>query len=67
MSTPSMVTSEPGTISAAAARNAAEDGSPGTTTSRPVELGSPVTVMTPRARRARHATSAPKWRSMRSV
>ena len=40
-----MVTSEPGTISAATRANAAELGSAGTAIARPRSSGSPVTVM----------------------
>ena len=43
--TPSIVTSEPGTISAATSGKAAEDGSAGTTTSVPRSVGCPVSAM----------------------
>ena len=63
-----MVISEPGTISAAAVRNAAELGSPGTLTVRPSSSASPATVMAREpSLRSATVTSAPKWRSMRSV
>jgi len=68
MPTPVMVTSEPGTMSAATARNAAEDGSPGTKTRVPRSSGWPVTVIA----RAPALSSAmrnvaPKARSISSV
>ena len=62
-----MVTSEPGTISAAAARNAAELGSPGTFTSRPASSPSPLIEMARTPWRLVAVSWAPKWLSMRSV
>ena len=66
--TPSIVTSDPGTISAATSGKAAEDGSPGTTIGAAVELGLALDRDPPTAAALGLArTVAPKWRSMRSV
>ena len=59
----------PGRMAAATTAKAADEGSPGTTRSRPLSSGQPTTVMRlpPPSARRHAATSAPKWRSMRSV
>ena len=66
--TPSRTTSEPGTISAATSGNAAEDGSDGTAIGAPVRVGWPRrAILRPCRPSGSTLTSAPKWRSMRSV
>ena len=62
--TPSIRSREPGTSSAAASGNAAEDTSPGTSTSAPRSSGWPVKWMIRPSPTVSTATSAPKWRSM---
>ena len=66
--TPSIMMSEPSAISAATIGKAAEEGSPGTTTGEGRSSGWPVRVMRrPASPCGSTITSAPKWRSMRSV
>ena len=66
--TPRTVTREPGTIRAATSAKAAEDGSPGTSTSAARNSGWPRRLDDPAgAEPARTTTCAPKCRSMRSV
>src|SRR5215467_9774107 len=68
MPTPSIVTSEPGTISAAISGKAAEEGSPGTAIGAAASSGWPSRVMRfPPPSIGSAPTVAPKWRSMRSV
>ena len=61
--TPRMASRDPGTSSAATMKNAAEERSDGTYSSRPVSFGRPVTVI----RRPATRTSAPNSRSAISV
>ena len=61
--TPWMESREPGTSSAATMKNAAEERSEGTISSRPVSLGRPVSVILPRST----CTSAPNSRRAISV
>ena len=65
--TPSTVTSDPGTISAATSGKAAEDGSPGTMIGAAVISGKPSTVTRRPPSSGSVETAAPKWRSIRSV
>ena len=65
--TPSTVTSEPGTTSAAARGKAAEDGSPGTATWVPLSFWPPGRRMRQPSPSSLTSTSAPKARSIRSV
>ena len=58
--------SDPGTISAATAQNAADDGSPGTTICRGRSSASPVSEMTRPSGVASTVSSAPKPHSIRS-
>ena len=68
MPTPSTITSEPGTISAATSGKAAEDGSPGTRIGAAVSSGKPSTVIRrPPPSAGSVDTAAPKWRNIRSV
>ena len=66
--TPRSVSDEPGTASAATTKNAADEGSPGTLTTRPSSSGWPTMVISrPPSSALAERISAPKWRSRRSL